>query len=81
MNEELELPSPESLGSVLREWRQVNELRLEDVGLVADVSRQTVANWEMDLTGSVPDILQVLRLERRWPGLLTAIGVCGKARR
>jgi DNA-binding transcriptional regulator YiaG len=59
--------------SPLQAWREKAKLTLEQVAVAAQVSRQTVDNWERGR--STPRTEHVQRMALLAPGLLTALGL------
>jgi transcriptional regulator with XRE-family HTH domain len=63
-------------GANIRIWRTTQAripLTPEQVAAVAEVSRQTVTNWENG--SSTPRADQIVRLEKKWPGFKRACGL------
>lgn len=61
--------------SPLQQWRERAGLTLEQLAVAAQVSRQTVDNWERGR--STPRTEHVQRMMPLAPGLLSALGLRG----
>ena len=65
-----------TVDEAFRRWRKKSELTQKAVAAELGIAERTIARWEVGAGG--PNATQMMRLERKWPGLLELFTKTGK---